>query len=107
MDLSALDDFLLSGIRYLNISVDVKVDEEFPIWILPLIFVQAVLTFVGTSGGFLVSLIVLKRRNLFHRNFKILAMNSAVLWLIAMMCRFIVAVGSLFNWRIPGRSLKL
>lgn len=85
----------------LAINVDLAVDEDLPRWILCLIFIQALLTFVAI-GGLLLFLIVYRKRNLFHKNLKILLANAALLWLIMMSCRFTIATAGLFNWRIIG-----
>jgi hypothetical protein len=82
------------------------VDEEFPMWILVLIAMQALITFIGLN--FLVIFTsVFRKRSLFHRNLVVIATNAALLWFIVMGCRFIISVASLLDWRIVGEWINV
>lgn len=89
----------------LSINVTLPVDENFPKWILILIVFQVALNLIGLYGLLLFSFIF-KKRALMHKNLKILSINTAFLWFIVVLCRLVVGVGALFNWRLIGWFLK-
>ena len=102
--MTTVNDFILTQIKSLGINVEIQVDEDFPQWILILIFLQAVLTFIGIHiQSLILFLVIFKWKAVFHKNLRYIAANTGILLLTVLICRFTIAFSALFNWRIVGR----